>query len=301
MIWLRNIITYRLNVEAITATIIIEKLAAKPFIAPGSHDLFSQGWVAPASHAPDLIGIEQQGAILVTLRTDEKLLPAGVIRQEADKRVKQIEAEESRKVGRREMREIRERVAEELTPRALVRSRFQRAIIDLHDGFVHVEAGSSSKAENLLAVLRETLGSLQTRLIDTQITPQSAMTLWLTLAGAPGLFTLDTDCELRFPGAGGAVAKFARQSLDSDEIRENLQAGKLATKLGLVWQDRISFVLTEDLQFKRMTMLDILCEQIEEAEADDQAALFDTSLAMTIGELRQFVPAVIEALGGEEK
>lgn len=300
MIWLRNIITYRLNVEAITATIIIEKLAAKPFIAPGSHDLFSQGWVAPASHAPDLIGIEQQGAILVTLRTDEKLLPDGVIRQEADKRVKQIEAEESRKVGRREMREIRERVAEELTPRALVRSRFQRAIIDLHDGFVHVEAGSSSKAENLLAVLRETLGSLPTRLIDTKTSPQAAMTAWLG-DEAPDDFSLDSDAELKFPGAGGAVAKFSRQSLDSDEIRENLQAGKLATKLGLVWQDRISFVLTEDLQFKRMTMLDILCEQIEEAEAEDQAALFDTSLAMTIGELRQFVPAVIEALGGEEK
>lgn len=298
MLWLRNLIAYRLAPSDLTSAAILEKLATKHFIAPGTQDLFSQGWVAPHS-ASDEIGQELQGAVLVTLRTDEKLLPASVIRQEADTRVKQIESEEKRKVGRREERELRERIAEELLPRALPRTRYQRAIIDLRDGFVFVEASSSSKAENLLSVLRETMGSLPTRLLNTKTSPQTAMTLWLE-HGAPEGFALDCDCELRFPGEGGAVAKFTRQSLEAEEVRENLQAGKLATKLGLVWQDRISFVLTDDLQFKRLQMLDVLQEQLEEAEAEDQFALFQAYFALCLGELRQLVPAVLESLGGEE-
>ena len=268
-------------------------------MAPGASDLFSHGWVPPASHAPDLYGIEQQGAILVTLRTDEKLLPASLIRQEADKRAKQIEAEESRKVGRREARELYESIAAELLPKAFTRSIHQRAIIDLKDGFVFVEASSNAKAENLLSVLRETLGSLPTRLIGPNTIPTAAMTYWLK-HGAPDGFALDADCELKFPGAGGSIARFNKQNLDADEVRQNLDAGKLVTKLGMTWQDRISFVLTADLHLKKLTMLDVLQEQIEDASAEDQAALFDTTLALTIGELRELAPAVIEALGGDQ-
>lgn len=299
MLWFRNIQAYRLAPKhGITPDEIADKLATKPFLPCGSHDLFSEGWIAPASHAPDLMTAAYQGVVLVCLKTEEKLLPASVVRQQAEQRIEQIECSENRKVGRREAKEIRERVAEELTPRAFVRARYQRALLDLENDWVWVESGSASKAENLLAVLRETLGSLPTRLLDTQTSPQTAMTLWLE-EGAPAPFALDADCELRFPGEGGAVARMTRQSLENDEVRQHLQAGKVATRLGLVWDERIAFQLLENLALKRMTMLDILQEKIEDADAEDQAALFDTMLALQVGELRAFFPALVEALGGE--
>lgn len=297
--WFRNLIAYRLAADfALSPDNINAALEKKQFVAPGSHDLFSQGWVPPTSYAPDVFGFSSQGAVLVALRTDEKILPASVIRKEADERAKKIEAEEGRKIGRREMRELRDRVAEEMLPKAFIKTRIQRAIIDLRNGFVFVEAVSSSKAENLLSLLRETLGSLPTRLIDTKTSPQTAMTLWLEHSTPEG-FALDADCELKFPGEGGAVAKFNRQALETDEVRNHLAAGKMVTKLGIVHQGRVALVLTDKLEFKRLAMLDILQEEIEQADSTDQAALFDSTLSLLIGELRSLVPAVIEALGGE--
>lgn len=299
MLWFRNIQPYRLaKNHGITPAAIAEKLASKPFLPCGSHELFSQGWIAPAAHAPDLFTANYQGTVLVCLKTEEKLLPAGVVRQQAEARILQVEAAENRKVGRREAREIRERIAEELTPRAFVRARYQRALLDLEQNWVWVESGSAAKAENLLSMLRETLGSLPTRLLDTQTSPQTAMTFWLQ-EGTPAPFALDADCELRFPGEGGAVARLTRQPLEEEEIKQHLLAGKLATRLGLVWEDRIAFQLQENLALKRLSMLDVLQEQIEDASAEDQAALFDASLALTVGELRVFFPALVEALGGE--
>ncbi len=299
MLWFRNLLPYRLSADhGLTPQIISEALEKKPFVACGSSDPLSQGWVPPAAHMPDLFAPSLQNAVLVALKTEEKLLPPAVIRQQADQRIQKIQAEENRKVGRREIREICERVAEELLPRAFVKSRIERAIVDLENGWVWVEGSTAARAENLLSLLREAVGSLPTRLIDTRSSPQVAMTLWLQ-EGAPEPFTLDADCELRFPGEGGAVARFTRQPLETDEVRQNLLAGKLVSRLGLAWQDRLAFQLTEKLEIKRLTMLDLLEEELESADSPDAAALFDSSLALLIGELRSLLPQLIEALGGE--
>ena len=299
MLWFRNFQPYRLAADhTLTPAGIAEALERKHFVPCGSQDLFSQGWIPPAAHMPDLYAPLYQDAVLVCLKTEERLLPAAVIRQQADERILKIEAEEGRKVGRREIREIRERIAEELTPRAFIKSRTQRAVIDLQQGWVWVEGSSASKTENLLSLLREALGSLPTKLIDTEISPQTAMTSWLE-EEPPAPFTLDNDCELRFPGEGGAVARFTRQALDSDEVRQNLQSGKLVSRLGLAWGDRLAFLLTEQFEIKRFTMLDVLEEAIESADATEQAALFDASFALLVGELRNFIPELISALGGE--
>ncbi|WP_051305077.1 recombination-associated protein RdgC [Chitinilyticum litopenaei] len=299
MLWFRNLQIYRLNPDhGMSADSIRASLEKKPFVPCGSMDMNSAGWIAPAKHRPDDLIYTQQDAVLVQLKTETKLLPAIVIRQEADERIRHIEEEEARKVGRKETKEIRERVAEELLPRAFAKQGVQRAIIDLQSNLVLVESASASRAENLLSDLRDALGSLPTRLLQTSTTPQTAMTVWLE-QGAPDAFTLDADCELRFPGDDGAVARFSRQDLNADEVRKHLESGKLVTKMGLSWDERISFQLTEKLELKRLAMLDVLQDDLKNADADSQDALFESSFALTVGELRQFVPAIIAALGGE--
>lgn len=299
MLWFRNLQSYRLAADhPLTQEKIATALAGKPFQPCSTHDLFSQGWVPPAAHMPDMYAPHYQNAVLVCLKTEEKLLPAAVVKQQADERIQKIESEENRRVGRREIREIRERIAEELIPRAFAKSRVQRALIDLQNGWVWVEGGSASKTENLLSVLREALGSLPTHLIDTQTSPQTAMTVWLQ-EGAPEPFSLDADCELRFPGDDGAVARFTRQQLESEEVRQNLVNGKLVSRLGLVWEDRLAFQLTEKLEIKRLAMQDVVQEELENMEATDQAALFESSFALLVGELRRFFPELLTALGGE--
>ncbi|BCL75491.1 recombination-associated protein RdgC [Jeongeupia sp. HS-3] len=299
MLWFRNLQLYRLapdhtlNVDGIG-----ESLAKRPWIACGSHDVMSQGWIAPARHAPDMLAYGYDDAILVALKTEEKLLPSAVVKEEAEERIARIEAEENRKVGRKEAKELRERVTEELIPKAFSRSRVQRAVIDLKLGLVLVESASAAKAEQLLSVLRETLGSLPTRLVNTQTSPETAMTLWLESADATP-FDLGQDTELRASGDDGAITRLARQPLDTAEVKQHLENGLLACKLSLSWEDKLSFQLTDKLEIKRLTMLDVLQDELKDADAADQSAMFDSSLALTVGELRQFVPALILALGEE--
>ncbi|KPC49781.1 recombination-associated protein RdgC [Amantichitinum ursilacus] len=299
MLWFRNLQIYRLAPDhALTAQNISSALEKRPFVPCGSSDLMSQGWIAPAAHAPEQYAYPWQDAVLVMLKTEDKLLPGAVIKNAADARVAEIEARENRKVGKREAKEIRERIVDELIPRAFTRSRTQRALIDLQAGLVLVESASASKAEELLSLLRESLGSLPTRLLQTQTTPQTAMTLWLE-SGDAGDFDLGQDVELRVPADDGAIARLVRQPLSGDEIQMHLSAGKLVTKIAVSWQDRVAFQLTEKLELKRLAMMDTLEEELKDSDAADKEALFNAGLTLLLGELRQLVPTLITALGEE--
>ncbi|MDK2127182.1 recombination-associated protein RdgC, partial [Parachitinimonas caeni] len=118
-----------------------------------------------------------------------------------------------------------------------------------------------------------------------QQSPVTVMTNWLE-NGADEGFTLDADCELKAPGDEGAVIRCRRQDLNAEEIRNHLAAGKLVTQLALSWADRVSFVLTDKLQIKRLAMLDLLQDQLKDTDAGSADLLFDATLTLLVGELR---------------
>ena len=114
----------------------------------------------------------------------------------------------------------------------------------------------------------------------------------------PGGFLLDNDCELKAAGESGAVIRCSRQDLTADEIRAHLKSGKQATKLGLVWKEKIRFVLTDQLQLKRIQFLDVLQEEVAQ-ESDDVASLNEATLLLMSEELGGLITDLIVALGGE--
>lgn len=72
-------------------------------------------------------------------------------------------------------------------------------------------------------------------------------------------------------------------------------AGKYPTRLGLTWNDRVSFVLTEKLQVKRLEFL----EMGKDAEGDDvdPAEQFDIDFAVMAGELAALLKDLTAVLG----
>lgn len=299
MLWFRNLQIYRLGQDhALTIEQLNSELAKRPFVPCGSMDMDSCGWIAPAKFAADDFAFSRQNAALVGLKTEEKVLPAAVIQDELNYRVEQIEANENRKVGRKEQRELKDRIVEELTPRAFTRSRVQRALIDLENKLVVVDAASSSNAEFLLSALRESLGSLPTRLIDTEISPVTAMTDWL-YGATPDEFSLGQEAELKAPGDEGSIARFKRQVMDCPEVRQHLENGKIATRLSLAYGERLTFTLTEALEVKSLAMLDVLKDELKDMDAETQDDLFESQFALLVGELRGFIPVLLDALGGE--
>ena len=295
--WFRNLQIYRLPVGwDIELESFETQLARKRFVPCGSQDMESRGWVGPVS--PDALVHAVGNQWLIALGVEGKLLPASVVRQVADERAADIEAEQGFKPGRKAMKELREAVTQELLPRAFTRRRKIYAWIDRQNGWLVVDAPSTNRAEEVIELLRDSLDHLPLELLRTEHSPASAMADWLAGGDAPHGFTIDQDCELRAVTDDKASVRYARHSLDNDEVRAHLAAGKSPTRLALTFDDRISFVLTEKLEIKRLSFLDVITEQLE-AEGRDVRELFDASFALMTGELCEFFPALVLALGGE--
>ena len=120
------------------------------------------------------------------------------------------------------------------------------------------------------------------------------MAHWLKEQEPPEGFTVDRECELKSAGEEKAVVRYARHPLDIEEVQAHIDAGKLPTKLALTWDDRVSFVLTDQLQLRKVQFLDTV---FEGTKADEGG--FDADVAIATGELAKLVPDVVEALGGE--
>lgn len=297
--WFRNLRLYRppAGFKA-DLTDFESRLARRPLVRCGSFEMASRGWVFPHRDGTFVHAVERQW--LLALGVEQKLLPMTVIRQTAQERAAVIEAEQGRKVGRREMRDLVERVTEELLPKAFSQRRTTWGWLDPVHGWLAVDAGSDARADEFMETLLATLGDIALRPLQTQVSPLSAMTGWLAANDPPAGFSLDSDLELRAASAAQSAIRYVHHDIGGAEIAAHIAAGKLATRLGMTWNDRISFVLTDKLHLKRLVFLDVLKEQAERA-AEDADALFDADFALMAGELAQLGEALLLALGGEQK
>lgn len=297
--WFKNLQIYRLPAPwAIGIEALEEQLARKPFQPCGSQDLESRGWNSPTRNESLVHAVG--GHWLISLGQEAKLLPSSVVKQVAEDKAEEIEASQGYKPGRKQMKELKEQVVQELLPRAFSRRRRVNAWIDPQDGWLVIDAASPTRAEDLLETLRQSLDTLPLALLRTERSPGSAMAEWLAAGEGPAGFSIDQDCELKAVTEDKAAVRYVRHPLEGEEVKAHLTAGKLPTRLALTFDDRVSFVLTDQGEIKRVQFLDVVQEQLDgSAESADE--LFDAHFALMTGELRRLIPAVIQALGGELK
>ncbi|HUW38227.1 MAG TPA: recombination-associated protein RdgC [Rhodocyclaceae bacterium] len=294
--WFKNLTLYRVTGWQISAGKLEAALARQAFQGCGQMDMESRGWVAPRGEGDALVhALGRQ--LLIALCVEQKLLPAAVINQYAKARAEQIEEQQGSRPGRKQLREIRERIADELLPRAFTRRRISHAWIDPVNGWLVIDAANLVRAEEVLETLRKSLDELPLALVNTRTSPTSAMTAWLATNEAPPGFSIDRDCEMLAPGEAKATVRYVRHPLEAQEIRAHIEEGKQVTKLALTWNERISFLLHENLQVKRLAFLDILKEQSEQ-NAEAVGEQFDADFAIMAGELARFLPELVAALGG---
>jgi recombination associated protein RdgC len=295
--WFKNLSVYRLPVNYPLDLVKLEDSLARNALQPcGNQDKESQGWVSPRGDDRLLYVLNQQ--VLIALGVEQKLLPGSIVTQFAKDRAAELEEQQGYKLGRKQLRELKEQITEELLPRAFVRRRVTWAWIDPVNGWLVIDAATPLKAEELLERLNKTVDDLPARILHTELSPAAAMTDWLLAGEAPTGFSIDRDLELCAADDGKATVRYVRHALEGEEIQQHIAAGKTATKLGLTWNDRISFVLGDQLQIKRLTFLDILKENADQGDnADEQ---FDIDFTLMTGEAAKLLADVVEALDGEK-
>lgn len=299
--WFKNLQIYRFtrpfehSIEALEST--LEDFTFSPC---GSQDISKFGWVNAMGKLGQTLTHGADGNILICAKKEEKMLPGPVVKDMVEERALAQEEQIGRALKKKEKDALKEDVIMELLPRAFSRTSQTFAWIAPKSNLLVVDASSAKKADDLLALLRKALGSLPVVPLSLTTPPELTMTDWLNEGNIPAGFNVEDEAELRSALEHGGIIRCKQQDLSSDEIKAHLDADKLVTKLALNWQENISFILGEDMAVKRLKFSDVLREENEDVDADDFAARFDADFALMTGELSNFIPALVEALGGEE-
>lgn len=285
--WFKNLYLLRLGADfTITPEELHEALESKPFLGCGKELREASGWVSPLGRNSEQLVHVANGYMLLTLAHQEKMLPASVIREELDATVAEIEDKEGRKVGKREKQDLRDEIEFELLPQAFTRTKKLDAWLDLQHGWMVINTSASTQGERLTHLLRSTLGSLPVTPPKTDMSPAILMTQWLAEEGSlPAPFTLGEDCELRSQGEERSVAVFKRHELTTEEVQSNLANGKMVSKLGLVWDGKISFILSDELAIRRVRFLDVLEDSLKDADPQSHAEKLDIEFSLMTGEV----------------
>ncbi len=300
--WFKNLYLFRLakpfshNLDELD-----DRLARLPFRSCGPLEMGSMGFVPPLGKTGVQLVQATAGRLMVCLRSEEKLLPASVVKEVVGERVAEIEEEQVRKVGRKERDRIKDEVLQDLLPRAFTRSRTTFAYVDPAAGWLIVDTASRKRAEELTVAMRKCLDSLEILPPQVNVAPPLMMTRWLQGEDLSTAFIVEEQCELREPAEQGSQVRLARQDLGADEVRAHLLAGKQVVKLALSYGDRLSFVLDSTLQIRRLRFLDVVQDEADAAGGGDGGAAerFDADFALMALEIARLLPDVLDAFGGE--
>ncbi|AVA38372.1 recombination-associated protein RdgC (plasmid) [Cupriavidus metallidurans] len=292
--WFRNLSINKLGAFSLNATELSQALAKHAFHPGTSLEMQTIGWAAPRENGELVHAVERQ--MLLTLRTEKKLLPASVVNQVTKARAAEVEEQQGFKPGRKQLKELKEQITEELLPRAFSIRSDTRVWIDPVNGWLVIDAASAAKADEVRGMLFKAVDSLHLTTLQVNVSPVAAMTEWLSGDEAPGGFTIDQDIELQSSAESKPTVRYARHPVDVDDVGRHIAAGKRCTKLAMTWNDRVSFVLTEALIVKRVAPLDVLKEVKTQTEAADEA--FDGDFLLMAGELNGLLGDLVEALGG---
>jgi recombination associated protein RdgC len=295
----KNVMMYRLlSTWTQTQTGLETALEEGRFAECGGSQEKAVGWVPPRGkeHGP-LVEIIA-GQWMLKLMVEVKVLPGTVVKRKAQEQLQHIEATTGRKPGKKETREIQDDVRLSLLPMAFTKQATVLVWIDPEAQLLVLDAGSQARADEVMTCLIKAIDGLAVQLFNTQMSPAAAMAIWLSTKEAPYGFTVDRECELKAADESKAVVRYTRHALDTEEVTQHIAAGKVPTKLALTWNDHVSFVLTEAMQLKKVAVLDVVFEGAKSA-ADSKDDDFDTDVAIATGELRQLIPDLLEALGGE--
>ncbi len=292
----KNMTIYRVNCD-----FNIEKLERQleefKLLPLGSQDKQKFGWVSALPKAQMFTHLSG-GHILIRSCKQEKLLPAACINKLVKEKVDYMEAQEGRPLKKAEKDDIRDDVVMDKLPTAFIKETFTNVFIFPADGLIVVDTSTHKKAEDTLALLRKSMGSIPCIPLIPQIAVETTLTEWVKTGDVPSGYEIGNAADMKSILDDGGTVKLKNNELTSDAVHQHIEENKMVIALELSWQDRISFVLKENMQLSRVNFGDVITDQNEDIPREDVHARMDADFSLAAGEMLALIKSLIDVLGG---
>ena len=295
--WFKNLKVFRLtehwskNMNALEAA-----LKADAFTPAQDLAATATGWVPPRDD-DERLAVDVQGQYLLAFRIEKKLLPSTVINQTVKARAQALEEEQGYAPGRKQLRDLKETVTDELLPRAFSIARDIRIWIDPVNQWLVIDAAAAGQSDEVLSALGRSLNPYPVEPLKLEHSPTSLMTEWLLSGEPPAGFTIDDDSQWQATGEQAASIRYVHHDLPTETIQNHVEDGYQCTRLALTWQDRASFMLTDTGDLKRITPLEVLQERAGEAIVQTPAEKFVSDFTLMTSELAKLFSELMPVLG----
>lgn len=307
MTWFKKFLAYRLtDTIDLSPQTLQSALESKLAREPGSDELSTYGFSTPLPRVDGplskVLAHPCGTGILVCTEKWIRRVPGKAVDKELDEQARKIEESQGRKVKGRERSDLKQAIIQSMLPSIVPDCKHTTALILPNEGLILVDTATSAQAEDLLSCMREVLGSLPLRPMRTVRKPADVMTAWLK-EGRPaaGLSFLDNAVLVSQVEGQTGKARLTKMDLTSEEVQLHISAGRRASHLGLAWEDKVTFRVTDKLAIESIKLSELLSNDVLQANGEGDALQhFDGSMVIMASTLGALVSALAAAFGGED-
>lgn len=233
----------------------------------------SVGWVSPLGEdqAPLTEQINQR--LMICMQIEEKILPAVVIRQALEAKVKEWEIKQDRKLGKKEKNSLKDEVIMNLLPRCFSKISRIYAYFDTKNHWLILNTTNKKRTEQFLTLLKKTLSETNIHSFETKKI-SSILTQWVKHKDSPDAFMIEKKCVLQDINQKSRVIRCQQQDLFVNSIHDFIKDGCEIKQIALFWRDSIRLTLVDDFTLRSIQFEEELKDQVKDLEAETRQQKF---------------------------
>ncbi len=272
-----------------------EILSANAFSPCNSFSERSAGWEAPGNNEDEGLSRRLNGADLLQLRTQTRVLPVAAIKEALEERVVEYRKRLNEEPSRGDLRRLKEETRDRLLPKALLKSERTRACFLLSESVLIIDAATQTKAEWLLDQLRPCFDTFYCTPLTFNTLPADLMQR-IFMGESPLGFSLGRECRMMDPTDRKSVVNWSDFELTDASIRQHVVEGMKLTHLGLGFDEVMSCVISDEGAFSKLKF--IRGDAIDNFDDEDPMARLDADFVLLAGTIRRLLEDLRKLLGG---
>ncbi|HET6629621.1 MAG TPA: recombination-associated protein RdgC [Woeseiaceae bacterium] len=275
-----------------------EQLASAAFTPCGPWSERSAGFEPPTGDPDGLLARRIEGADLLRLRSQARLLPAAAIDDALEVRLEEWRQRMQAEPSSRERRKLKAQTRDELLPKALLKSQRTRGFVIASERLLAVDTLSDARTEQFLEHLRAALGTFDAVPL-TYERPFADLLTRIFLGDPPRGFVLGRECRMCDASDTKASIRCADMDLADPAVRRHVREGMRLTHLEIEFENVMRCTIDEKGGIAKLKLVG--SEVADDLADEDPLARLDAEFALLTGTLRQLVNALKQVLGGYEE